>query len=105
MYCAVPDCIRPADGRYCCCHRKRLQRGQSLGAPLDVAHLSPRGRVLEAAIALVEAESDEDHQRAWVRLRKAALAWLLGEAATVPHLAARLAALRFGAEKHRGARR
>ena len=60
-YCAAPDCRRPTRGgrELCEAHAKRVQRGQLLSPPI-AEPLSPRGRVLEAALAWVEADSEDD---------------------------------------------
>lgn len=64
-YCTVSECeTETREGRIRCeLHEKRYQRGQSLTTP-KVERLSPRARVVEAAIRLADAETDEEFEKA-----------------------------------------
>jgi hypothetical protein len=59
--CEVPDCIEAAErAGLCSGHRKRAQRGQSLGAPVVKRPVSSLQRLHEAAIARADALSAEE---------------------------------------------
>lgn len=60
-YCTVAECEESTrQGRIRCdFHEKRHQRGQPLTAP-KAERLSPKGRLLEAAICLADADSEDD---------------------------------------------
>lgn len=72
-YCTVSECEEPTrEGRVRCeFHEKRHQRGQSLTAP-KVERLTPKQRVLEAAISLADAETDAEYEKAERAMLKAA---------------------------------
>lgn len=86
MICSVVDCGREVKrvggcGRGLCpAHYTRWRRGSELSTPLRLYRQTPWRRVVEAAIALAEAEGDRDYDRASHRLRNAARAWALKEA-------------------------
>lgn len=72
------DCLEPAfRSELCASHFKRTQRGTKLNAPIARKHESPWDRLLEAAIAVGDANTayaaDGDLERACARLRMAAL--------------------------------
>lgn len=79
--CAADECLRPAVGRqrYCMAHDQRQTRGQKLSTPIAERYESPFQRLVAAAIALADADSEDDvaFNRALDRLRKASLdhAW------------------------------
>jgi hypothetical protein len=78
-YCEA--CGRPARGRFCEAHHKRVQRGRSLGESITEA-VSPYERALAAWVAHIDAADDQDYQRTRVRALKASRAWV----ASVPIL-------------------
>lgn len=81
-YCEAPGCgaeIKARDGkkrRFCDAHEKQMQRTGRLTAIR--ARRSPFGNFLEAAIALVEADAEDEgaYDAARVRARKAARVWV-----------------------------
>ena len=77
-YCETPDCLKKAEkGGRCATCRKALQQGRRATAE-HREKLSVRGYVLEAAIALANAgDDDQDFHRAFERLRKAVIPWVL----------------------------
>jgi hypothetical protein len=73
-------CGRPTDSSdhgLCPMHRQRMHRGAPMGAPPKL-RLTPFGRVTEAAIALADADAEDDTawRHAVGRLASAAEAWL-----------------------------
>jgi uncharacterized protein (DUF2384 family) len=79
LVCVVDGCERPAyrSTELCHAHRKRRQRGQALSPPV-AERVTGFARVLEAAIAIVDCDSDDDgaFESAKSLLRKAAEAWV-----------------------------
>src|SRR2546422_3164590 len=77
--CEIESCPAPVyqRGRYCAKHAKRFQRGTTaVDAELVERHyLTLKERVQHLAIALVQAESDADYERAWDALEKALTTW------------------------------
>lgn len=60
MSCRVDDCgLEVVAHGYCAAHYKRHRRGGDLAAPKQ-ERLSPRQRAIEAAIALADADSEDD---------------------------------------------
>ena len=64
-YCTVSECEHPPrEGRARCeMHEKRYQRGQCLTAP-KAERLPPHARLVEVAIRLADAETDEEFEKA-----------------------------------------
>ena len=64
-YCTAPGCedATRQGRRYCELHEKRHQRGQSLTEP-KAERLSPKARLLEAAISLADADGDGEYEKA-----------------------------------------
>lgn len=77
--CSVDGCDRPVEaGGLCAGHRKRQLRGQVIDAPLSdsiAGRLSPASMLVEAALALADADTSDDdaYERAVDNHRKAAL--------------------------------
>ena len=78
MECAVDGCPHPADPKgvagLCSGHSKRKQRGQVVNEPL-ASRATPGEVLLEAALALADAEEDVDFERAKARLKMATYAY------------------------------
>ena len=76
--CRVDGCPHEAGtGGICAAHRKRLQRGGQLDAPV-AERLSPFERAMQAALDLADADTTDDaaYARAVDRFRKAAERWI-----------------------------
>src|ERR1700730_6743749 len=78
-FCLEPDCLRaakPGELR-CYAHIKRRERGISGAVPIR-EQLTPFQRLVEACIALADAETESEHgfTRAKDRTRKAAEGWM-----------------------------
>lgn len=75
------SCMREGCGRpehkagLCRGHYARKLRGDTSDSPLDDT-LTPWERVVEAAIALADADCEEDYRASKARLRGAMTAWL-----------------------------
>lgn len=85
--CRVEGCNKPyypgrgcGDGM-CAAHYRRKLRGSAATGPIRQYRPTAWGRVVEASIAVAEAESDADMDRAEHRLRKACEAWMAPEPA------------------------
>lgn len=78
-YCAIQDCnLKTEHGRDLCPgHRKRLQRGRPVYGPLRETRLSRLEYLIEAGIALVEVDSENDQawEQALDRMRRQAIAF------------------------------
>lgn len=77
--CTVDGCDKLAapDRGMCWAHQKRSTRRQGLSRPLDQWGSAPWHRVVEAALALADAEDDDDAwERGQRRLRGAVLNWV-----------------------------
>jgi hypothetical protein len=73
--CIGPECHRPIfRGSYCAGHTKQLQRGGRL-RPLK-EKLPALERVIVAGSVFLEADTDEEYERALAAFRQAAEAWL-----------------------------
>ena len=75
--CSFDDCVHPAESSgLCAAHRKQRQRTGRL-VPV-VERLEPRARLREAALALADADSEDDRaydlaeRRFWAAVRAAA---------------------------------
>lgn len=76
--CADPDCLKPAlEGALCYAHSKRKKRGEPPTGPLAERHKTWRRLLTEAALAYAEAVEDDEYERAWNRLRIAAVRFTL----------------------------
>jgi hypothetical protein len=74
--CSVEGCGTTVEAcGFCAAHLKRRQRGRPLDSPLHRRAAAAFSRVQEAAIALADAEGDEEYRLAKDRLRKADEAW------------------------------
>lgn len=85
--CRIEGCDKPyfagkgcGDGM-CAAHYRRKLRGRFSTAPVRQYRPTAWGRVVEASVAIADAETDEDMNRAKHRLRKACESWLAEEAA------------------------
>lgn len=99
-YCVWGDCEEPTrQGRRLCeMHEKRRQRGADMSAPKQ-ERLTPAERLLELAIRLADADSDEEFRRARRGLLSAARALgpkLSGEIIRDAMAAARRRGVRIG---------
>jgi alkylated DNA nucleotide flippase Atl1 len=78
MPCIYPGCCEPAKekGTMCYMHDKRRARGQPMDSPRR-EQLTPWARVVEAAIELADADSDDDDEfrRLESHLRVATKRW------------------------------
>ena len=77
--CGYPGCDEKASagGTMCAMHYKRRERGSCMSDPKR-ERLTPWGRVVEAALELADAdtEDDGDYHRREARLRMAAKRWV-----------------------------
>jgi hypothetical protein len=69
--CSAPGCSKPARGRYCEAHWKRLQRRRPLDAPLQRRAAEDLDGLEQAALRLADAEGQEEYLAARDALRKA----------------------------------
>ena len=61
LYCRVGDCTNLSERNgLCATHRKRKQRGQQLDLPVIEPYRTPKERVWEAAIAVLDTDSEDD---------------------------------------------
>ena len=76
-FCVEPDCMRAPrpGGTQCSAHYMRSLRGSASRLPIR-ARLTPFQYLIEACIALADAEEHEDFDAAKARTRAAAQAWL-----------------------------
>lgn len=75
--CSVAGCDQPVEtAGLCTAHRKRRDRHRPLDAPIRVRAGAEFDRVMEGAIALADAEGDDEYRAAKDRHRKAAEAWM-----------------------------
>lgn len=68
--CEVEGCSRPIEqGTLCAAHRKRRYRGRPMSTPLRSDRRAPAEELLNAALALADASSEDDAE--WARARNA----------------------------------
>ena len=73
MKCAHISCHRDAEARgYCGMHYMRSKRGSPMDGPPRQIRFTSHEALREAAIRFAEAESDDQFNRAWWALRRAA---------------------------------
>lgn len=75
--CEIEGCSRPVEsGTLCAAHRKRRYRGKPLNEPLRATHRAPKAELLDAVLAVADANAEDDAEwtRAWNALERAALA-------------------------------
>lgn len=75
MTCTGPGCSRPAARAQLCWGHLRQARRHGILRPLEPRGQIPWDRVREAAIALADAETDDELRRAEERLRAAVVAY------------------------------
>jgi hypothetical protein len=71
--CAHMSCSREAESRgFCGLHYMRWKRGSPMDGPPRQVRFSCHEALQEAALRYAEAETDDEHDRAWWALRRTA---------------------------------